>query len=180
MKNSNLKTIDYCTTALCAAVIAILAQITIPMPVGIPITLQTFGIAITAILLGKKRGTSAVLIYLLLGGIGIPVFHNFTGGIQSFWGPTGGFLLSFPALSWIIGYGTEKYSSSKTSFFFCLLTGTAFTLLCGMLFFSMLTGTSLMSAFTTCVLPFLPTTILQMVLAAVVGLRLRKRLIFIL
>ena len=96
MTKSNLSIQDICSVALCTAVIAIMAQISIPMPLGVPMTMQTFAITLSAIVLGSKRGSAAAFIYILLGAAGLPVLAGFTGGIQYFAGPTGGFLLSFP------------------------------------------------------------------------------------
>ena len=174
-----LSTRDNCMIALCAAVIAIMAQIVIPLPMGIPITLQTFAVALSAVVLGKKKGTIAVLIYLLTGAIGLPVFHNFTGGLQAFVSPTAGFLLSFPVMAWHIGHGTMFYKSNRLKYWLGFLTGILLNHIAGLAIFQILTGCTLPAAFTACVLPFLPTTIIQAVLASVIGIRIRRQLIFL-
>ena len=66
-----------------AAVTAVLAQVSIPTPWGIPITLQTFAVALAGYCLGKYKGMMSVLIYILLGLTGLPVFAGFTGESQS-------------------------------------------------------------------------------------------------
>ena len=81
------------------AVICIMAQISIPMPFGVPMTMQTFAVAIAGIILGSKNSSIATLIYVLIGSVGIPVFSNFTGGYERLVGPTGGFILSFPLIA---------------------------------------------------------------------------------
>ena len=75
-----------------AAVLGVLSVLTIPMPSGVPLTLQTFAMALCGYTLGAKRGTAAVALYLLLGAVGVPVFAGMTGGVSRFVGPTGGFL----------------------------------------------------------------------------------------
>ena len=87
---------DICYAGLFAAVIAVMAQISIPMPLGVPMTMQTFAITLAAVVLGSKLSAIATLVYLLLGAVGVPVLANFSGGIDKFVGPTGGFLISFP------------------------------------------------------------------------------------
>ena len=82
-------------TAVFAAITACLAQITIPMPSGVPITLQTFAVAFARFFLGAKCGFAAVGIYILLGAAGAPVFSGFTGGAPHLIGLTGGFVWGF-------------------------------------------------------------------------------------
>lgn len=79
--------------ALFVAFMAICAWITIPGV--IPFTLQLFAVFLALDLLGSKKGTLAILLYLFLGGIGLPVFHGFRGGFSVFFEATGGFLLGF-------------------------------------------------------------------------------------
>ena len=95
---------DICYAGLFAAVIAVMAQISIPMPLGVPMTMQTFAITLAAVVLGSKLSAIATLVYLLLGAVGVPVLANFSGGIDKFVGPTGGFLISFPIMAYIIGW----------------------------------------------------------------------------
>ena len=82
------KTLDMVYIALFAVLIAVCSWISIPTTV--PFTLQTFGVFVTVGVLGGKRGSLAVLIYLLLGAIGVPVFAGFTGGMGIMLGNTGG------------------------------------------------------------------------------------------
>lgn len=167
---------DLCAIALCTAVTVILAQISIPMPLGVPMTMQTFAVILAAIILGAKKGAAAALVYMLLGAIGLPVFSSFTGGVQCLAGPTGGFILSFPIMAYIIGLGAEKYKNSKSLFIFSLFAGTAVNYLIGVLMFTFSTGSTIASGFAACVLPFIPTTIIKTILASFSGLKIRKRL----
>lgn len=81
-------------TALLAAIVAALSQVAFPLPSGVPVTLQTFAIALCGYF-GGIWGALAVCVYLLLGLVGVPVFANFKGGISAIIGPTGGFLVGF-------------------------------------------------------------------------------------
>lgn len=91
----------YCS--LFTIIIALCSYITIP--VGIPITLQTLGIFLALELLGGKKGTFSVLLYLLLGAVGVPVFSGFRGGIGILLSNTGGYIVGFVFLAafyWLI------------------------------------------------------------------------------
>ncbi len=163
-----------CTIGLCTAILAILAQISIPLPFGVPFTMQTFAIVLTSIILGSKNGAIAATVYVLLGAIGLPIFHNFTSGFQVLLGPTGGFLFSFPLLAYFVGLGRE--SKKRGVQIFLILFGIAGNYAAGTLFFCMITKGTLAAALSACVLPFLPTTILQTIFAYLFGSKLYKRM----
>ena len=91
-----MKTRDLTLIAVFAAVIAVCAWISIPA--AVPFTLQTLGIFLAVGLLGGRRGTISVGVYLLLGAVGAPVFSGFNGGIGYLLGATGGYLLGFLAM----------------------------------------------------------------------------------
>ena len=79
-------------TGMFTAVLAVLSILQIPMPSGVPVTLQTFAVSLCGYVLGARRGTLCVALYLLLGIIGLPVFTGMTAGIGRIFGFTGGFL----------------------------------------------------------------------------------------
>ena len=87
------KTTDLVYTALCAALIAVCSWISVPA--AVPFTLQTFAVFAALNLLGGKRGTTAVLVYILLGAVGLPVFSGFKGGPGVLLGTTGGYIIGF-------------------------------------------------------------------------------------
>ncbi len=180
MSKSKFSVQDICFIAVFTAVIAIMAQISIPMPLGVPITMQTFAITLAAIVLGSKRGAISTLIYVLLGTIGVPVFANFTGGAQYLVGPTGGFLISFPIMALIIGLGVDKFKDAKGGFVSCIVLGTVINYVIGVLMFCLMTGSSLTVGITACVLPFIPTAIIKAIVAVILGLQIRKRLVHVL
>ena len=110
---NNTRTKDLTIIALMAAVTVIMAQIAIPMPAGVPMTLQTLAVTLAGVILGAKRGAISMLIYLLLGAVGLPVFSGFRGGLAMLVGPTGGFLISFPIMAFIIGLGAASYRAGS-------------------------------------------------------------------
>ena len=144
---------DLCHIAIFTAIIAVCAQIQIPHPSGIPFTLQTWGIALAGLVLGPKKGALASLAYILLGAAGAPVFAFFTGGFGIIAGPTGGFILSFPLMALIVGLGEKK--GGIVWMMLGLIVGTAVNLVCGMLYFSLITSNNLQAAFAVAVAPFL-------------------------
>ena len=176
MKQNKLKIQDLCLVGLFSAVLAIMAQISFPMPFGVPITMQSFAVALAGIVLGSRNGALSTFIYMLVGLIGLPVFANFTGGWQSLVGPTGGFILSFPIMAYIIGLGTELRSKQKYMYWIGIILGNILNLICGTLMFCVLTKSTLLVGFTTCILPFIPASILKASLASMLGLSIRRRL----
>jgi biotin transport system substrate-specific component len=107
MKKTNV--FDLVIAAMFAAVIAILAQFSIPMPL-VPLTLQTFAVCLVVSILGTRVGTWSVLIYILMGAIGLPVFAGGAAGIHVVVGPTGGYIVGFILAALVIGIILKKTS----------------------------------------------------------------------
>ena len=108
--NTKFKTIDMAVIAMFCALIAVCAWISIPATV--PFTLQTFAIFLAVGVLGGKKGTIAVLVYLVLGIIGAPVFAGFKGGIGTLFGSTGGYIAGF-LLAALTMWAFEKIPCKK-------------------------------------------------------------------
>ena len=177
MNKSALSTKDLCMISLWTAVIAVMAQIAIPMPMGVPMTMQTFAITLAAIVLGAKKGAIAASIYVLLGAIGLPVFANFTGGLHIVVGATGGFIISFPIMAFIIGWGVEYKDRIKGVFIVAIIMGTIINYVIGVLVFCLITGSSVMAGITACVMPFIPTAIIKGVVGGILGIKMRERMV---
>ena len=86
---------DMAYIAVFTALLAVCSWIAIPMPWGVAYTLQTLGVFLAVGVLGGKRGTLAVVVYLLLGAMGVPVFSGFQGGTAALLGATGGYIAGF-------------------------------------------------------------------------------------
>ncbi|ADU26227.1 biotin transporter BioY [Ethanoligenens harbinense] len=154
--------------ALFAVLIAVCSWISIPGIV--PFTLQTFAIFCTVGLLGGKRGTVSVLVYILLGIIGIPVFAGFSGGIGALLGPTGGYIIGFVFLAlvyWLI----TKLLGTKLLFTIIamavgLLTVYAFGTVWFMVVYSQKSGAvSLIATLGWCVFPFIIPDLIKMAIS---------------
>lgn len=172
------KTYDLVYIALFAVLIAICAWISVPTTV--PFTLQTFGVFLTVGLLGGKRGSMAVLVYILLGAAGIPVFSGFTGGVGRLLGNTGGYIVGFLA-SALVMWALEKVMGRKTwalavqmvlGLIACYAIGTVWF----MVIYSGTSGTvGLMTVLGWCVIPFVIPDLIKIALALI----LTKRLSFL-
>lgn len=93
--------------AMLAALLAVMSKISFMLPGGIPITLQTFGIFLIGGLLGPINGLITLLVYLFMGLVGIPVFSTFNTGIQAFIQPTGGYIIGFLPMVYLVGLGAK-------------------------------------------------------------------------
>ena len=174
--NSKLRTSDIALIALFAAIMAVCSWIMIPATV--PFTMQTFGVFLAVGLLGGKRGTISIIVYLLLGAAGLPVFSGFTGGIGHILGPTGGYMIGFiftALIMWLFerffGKGTRSLAISMAlGLVVCYAFGTAW-------FISVYTKNTgeigLATALSWCVIPYIIPDVIKIVLALMLTKRLR-------
>lgn len=169
---STLYVQDICHIALFTALIAVLAQISIPLPGGVPLTLQTFAVPLAGLVLGCRRGTLATAVYVLLGAAGVPVFANFSGGLGIVLGVTGGFIISFPLMAFLAGLGAKKSVKSPLLWLWLVL-GALANYAVGTVWFIFAAKSSLAAALTACVIPFIPTAVLKIILAGFFGTMLR-------
>lgn len=98
------------------AVLAVLSIVTIPLPTGVPVTLQTFAMAFCGYVLGWKLGGASSALYLILGAIGVPVYAGMSGGFGALLGPAGGFIFGFIPMAMLCGAGIKKASRANHSF----------------------------------------------------------------
>lgn len=99
--------------ALFPALMGATSGIVIPLLHLPPITLQTFFVVLAGLLLKPKEAIMSMGLYLVLGFIGLPVFSGFTSGVGVLIGPSGGFLIAFPLIAWIISYFSTKWNKSE-------------------------------------------------------------------
>ncbi len=100
------------SVALGAALMALVSQLAIPLPWGVPLTVQTLGVGLLAGGLGPKKGTAALVVWLALGGVGAPVFAHFQGGLFHLLQYTGGFLWGFLPLCYCAGRAPTKRAAA--------------------------------------------------------------------
>jgi len=162
-------------TALFTAIIGILAQVTIPLPL-VPITGQTLAIGLAATILGSRHGMLSSILYLIIGAIGIPVFSQMSAGLGVIFGPTGGFIVGFIPTTFIIGLYLEKTKFTVTNAFIANVIGMFVTLIIGTAWLKFAAGLSWTAAFLGGFAPFIVGGLIKAILAAWVGIAVRKRL----
>lgn len=163
-----MKTKDLTHVALFAALLAICSWISIPS--SVPFTLQTLGVFMAVGLLGKKRGTLAVIVFLLLGLFGLPVFSGFKGGVGVLFGPTGGYLIGFIGTAYIMGSILERYGRSTASMLIAMVIGLLICYAFGTAWFMIVYGKaqgsiSLLATLSMCVFPFIIPDILKIIVS---------------
>jgi biotin transport system substrate-specific component len=152
------------------ALVTLAAQVRIPLPfTPVPITGQTFAVLLTGALLGSRLGAAAVIAYLIEGAVGLPFFAAGGSGLVRFFGPTGGYLIAFPAAAFVTGafaeFGWDKrYHTAVVA----MAIGSAVVLLTGWAWYSILTNTPAQISFNLAVLRFLPGDVVKVALAAAV------------
>ena len=185
-KTQKKKTYNIVLIAVSAALITICSWISITAG-PVPFTLQTMAIFAVLMTIGGARGSLAVIIYLLLGLVGVPVFAGFKGGPASFLGPTGGFLVGFAVASlvWIL---IEKLLRDKmsSSMLRRIIYGVINSVICeivmyaiGVIWFIVVYGQQtgpigLGAVLSMCVMPFIIPDIIKIAAAVVIGERAGK------
>ncbi|MCC8043599.1 MAG: biotin transporter BioY [Oscillospiraceae bacterium] len=160
--------------AVLTALTAVLSQLSIPLPSQIPITLQTFAVALCGYMLGSRLGSVSLIVYALLGAVGVPVFASFSGGLGAIAGYTGGYIIGFIPMAFLCGLGTEL--NNKALLAVLSLAGLAVCHLLGTIWFSIVSGTSLLSSFMVASVPYLVKDIVSVVCAYFIALAVKKAL----
>ena len=171
--------LDMVYVAVFTAIISVLAQISVPLGVIVPFTLQTLGMFLAGAMLGWKRGTLSVILYVLLGAVGLPVFAGFSGGVSVLFGPTGGYIIGFIFTALVVGFMTDKLGrklwvlavSMVIGLLLCYIFGTAWFII---LYNMQGKVMDLITALGYCVFPFLIADGLKIIVAAVLVNRLDK------
>lgn len=167
-----MKTKDIAMVALMTVMICLCSWINISLFTVIPFTMQTFAIYCTLLLLGGKRGNIAMLLYILMGTAGLPVFSGFNAGFGALLGPTGGFILGFllcTLLYWLL----EKHMNH----ILLLALGTLLCYAFGTFWFVKVysfggSPISVGAALMSCVIPFIVPDAAKLALAAVISRRI--------
>lgn len=178
MSTKNSKFIyDIAVTALFTAFIAVCAWITVNIPIGVvPFTMQAFGVLCAAGILGAKRGTAAVALYILIGAVGLPVFSGFNSGIGFIFGATGGFLLGFLLTAFLVGLVVDKLGAKFLILISAMAVGMLLCYAVGVAWFVFVydSGKGLGGALLSCVVPFLVPDALKILAASIVVNRVSK------
>lgn len=161
-------------TALLAAMLCILAPISIPLG-AVPVSLAIFGVCLVALISDRRCALMAILLYVALGAVGLPVFAGFRGGGQVLVGPTGGYLFGYIPMAAVIsaicgGRRTVKRMALG------MVLGLALCYGFGVLWYSISADVSFLTALTVGVFPFLPFDAVKLVAAGAIALLLGRRI----
>ena len=171
-----VKTKDMTMTAVMAALICAAGPLSIFVG-PVPLSLATFAVYLSGAVLGRKRGTLAVALYLLIGMAGVPVFSGFSGGFQKLAGVTGGYLIGYLPCAFLAGTGTERADGGGREAWLrpaMMAAGTAVLYLTGTAWFMVQTGRTVGEALALCVLPFLPGDAAKIAAASVLAAPVRR------
>ncbi len=174
---SKITTKELVFTALMAVIIAVCSWISIPTTV--PFTLQTFGVFMAVGLLGGKKGTISVLVYILLGAVGVPVFAGFSSGIGVLLGTTGGYIVGFLLSGLVYWAMTAAFGEKLPIMIIAMVIGLLVCYAFGTAWFMIVYAKNtapigLMTALGWCVFPFIIPDCIKIALAVVLTKQLKK------
>ncbi len=153
------------------ALLVICSYIIIPMPIGVPMSLQTFGIFFISLFFNKKLALYTIICYIFIGIIGMPVFSGGTSGIGIIFSYTGGFILGFIPATYFI----NVFKSNNIYINFILLViANIIIYICGVIVFMLTLSTTLLDTLYATVFPFIFTDILKIVLALFLENKIKK------
>ncbi len=165
------------TVGLLTAVICLLGPIALNIPVSpVPISLGTLGIYLAVSILGMKSGTLSVIIYILLGFAGVPVFVNFTAGAGKLFGPTGGYIIGYIFMALICGFFTDRWDGKFIVSLLGMALGTLVCYIFGSVWLACQMSLTFPQALAAGVIPYIPFDLVKLLLALVLGGQIRKRL----
>ncbi len=175
--NAKLTTRDCTYIALCAALMAVCSWISFPLG-EVPVTLQTLGVFLTVGLLGGRRGTLSILVFLLLAAVGAPVLAGFTGGLGVVLGYTGGYLLGFLCIS-LVMWGAERLAPDGHLRVAAMLLGLVLCYAFGTAWYAFLYAreagsASVWTILGWCVFPYVIPDLVKLALALALTARLRR------
>lgn len=167
---------NVCLVALFAALICVLSPLSIPIG-AVPLSLATLVVYITSACLGKK-GTLSVLVFILLGAIGLPVFSSFQGGFSVITGLTGGYILGYVPCAFVTGFASDRWQRKPLPLLLSMLTGTVILYAVGTLQYMLLSGNPLLPSLLACVVPFLPGDAVKILAALLLAIKIKNISLF--
>ena len=159
------------------AVTCVLGPLSIPLPISpVPISFTNLAIYLSLYVLGMKAGTIRYLVYLLLGFAGLPVFSGFSGGVAKLAGPTGGYLVGFIFMAIVGGRVIDRFPGKYALHAVGLVIGTAICYVFGTVWLAGQLGMTFVAGLGVGVMPYLPADAAKILLALLVGPKLRKEI----
>ncbi len=180
---AKLTTLAMVQIALCTALICVSAQLAIPLPIGVPFTLQVLMVMLTALILKPLYSVISLLLYVLLGVVGLPVFSGAKSGIGTILSPTGGFIIGFVLAAFFVsllkGVLGRKLGGKLTVVCYIIVTviiGIPVMYIPGIALYMVYTGADLVSAIVTLTSVFILLDIAKCVIASLIAVPLNKAL----
>jgi biotin transport system substrate-specific component len=150
-----------------ACLTAVASQLRVDLPfTPVPLTIQTLFVVLAGVVLGPRDGFYAILAYLGAGAAGAPVFAGFLAGPAVLFGPTGGYLVSFPAAALLAGFVSERLGGGRLAVFAASITGMALILASGASYLGLIAGLSLAQALSLGAAPFVAGELVKAAAAA--------------
>ena len=175
MKQQKWKTKDMTKMALCVAILCVTSFLVVPLPfTPIVISLHTIAVNIIGLILSPMQAGISVLIYLLMGLVGLPVFAAGTAGAGKLFGPTGGYYFGFLFAVIAISMLRGKKISMKRYTIVSILAGIPIQHLCAIIVMCLHNGGNVAAAFATVSLPFIVGDIIKCVMASMVSVSLNR------
>lgn len=163
---------------LMSAVICLLGPLSLEIPISpVPISLGFLAIYFVVSVLGLKLGTLSVIIYILLGLVGLPVFTGFMGGPGKLLGPTGGYIIGYIFMAPICGFFVDRWSKKLPICFLGMVLGSVVCYFFGTLWLAYQSSYTFFQAFAVGVLPYIIPDLIKLIVALAVGSQLRSRLV---
>lgn len=176
---ARLTTLAMVQIALCTALMCVAAQITIPLPIGVPFTLQVMMVILIALILKPLYALIAQSLYTLLGIIGLPVFAGGKSGIGTILAPTGGFIIGFIIAAFVVsllkGSGKGKVGVARY-LLVSILAGIPCIYIPGIALYMVYVQADLWSAIVTLTSVFILIDIAKCVIASLIAIPLNKAL----
>lgn len=164
--------------AVMAAVMCVFAPLSIPMG-AVPLSLATLVVYLDGALLGKAKGCAAVVVYIFIGLVGVPVFSGFIGGFAAVSGITGGYIIGYIPCAYITALFTQRFGGRLWAMAVGMALGTAALYAFGTAWYTLFTGAEPMAALAACVVPFLAGDAVKIAAACALAAPLRKKLLLV-
>ena len=159
--------------AILAAILCLLAPVSIPVT-AIPVSLASFAVYIIAACVKTRQSVIAVIVYILLGAFGLPVFSAFTGGFHRIAGITGGYIIGYVPCALTVSLLTEKFGEKNYIYPLSMAIGTLECYLIGTLWYAVQADVAFTQALSVCVLPFVIGDIIKITAASALAITLKK------
>lgn len=168
-----------CRAGLFAAIICVCSFIAVPIGT-VPVTAALLCVMLSGIVLSPFESFAACIVYIIMGAVGLPIFSGGSGGIGVLFGPTGGYIWSYPLCALIVSLVSRisvknKFLSFGFNIFACFL-GVGLTYFLGTVQYMLLCKADFYTAAVVCIIPFIPVDIVKSVAAVLMGLPLRNKL----